>query len=529
LSARPLDDLRCLYASGEEITTGIGADGVSARLRTAFGRTFTGVLDGSRARFSDIPPGTHFVELLGADGALLAEEIVSVRDDPGDEPILAFATSYDAVTVPATLEWLRQLRCTAVQLYDWMQSYSEPLGPAGTYRDALGREIDRGALETLINGIREMGAVAQAYAPVCAADPGANAAWRLHRNDGAPESLGDLLDIMDPGNPAWQHEWVERYGEAADALGFNGFHLDTYGYPRGAVDGAGHQVAIADRYVSFIEAVRAARPEDVISFNQVNGVPAAIRPPERPGFRYVEVWPPNDRWRHLESLMARSAGAGSERRGDTLAIYPPVWEGERRPALRTVVLSEAIATVLGIGTLIYGDAGAALRHPYYVDHERLRAAERETVLGWHRFSLRCRDLFTQGEDTSWFELEDENAAVKVSGGGVAASPEPEGGKLFSRVVHTTNTVVVSVIDLSGSVEGSWAAGTERGICESATVTVLVDRPERWRAQLAVLGHEGGRFLPVELREVAHREGRAVACEVSLEAGWSVLRLQNGEG
>ncbi len=528
MSARPLDDLRCLYASGQEITTEIGADGVSARLRTAFGRTFSAVLDGSLARFSDIPPGTHVVEVLGVDEALLAEEIVSVREDPGEEPIMAFATSYDADTVPATLAWLRQLRCTTVQLYDWMQSYSEPLGPVGTYRDALGREIDRGALQALIDGIREMGAVAQAYAPVCAADPGANAAWRLLRNDGDPESLGDLLDIMDPGNPAWQRYWIERYGQAADALGFNGFHLDTYGYPRGAVDGAGRPVPIADRYASFIDAVRAARPDDVISFNQVNGVPAAIRPADRPGFRYVEVWPPNDRWRHLEALMARSAGRDSERRGDTLAIYPPVWEGERPAALRTVVLSEAIATVLGIGTLIYGDAGGALRHPYYVDHERLQEAERRTVLDWHRFSLRCRDLFTHGEDTSWFELDDENAAVKVSAA-VPASPEPAGGKLFTRVLHATSTVVVSVIDLSGSVEGSWAAGTERGVCESATVTALVDRPERWRAQLAVLGREGGRFQPVQLREVAHREGRAVACEVPLEAGWSVLRLQNGEG
>jgi dextranase len=521
--------LRCVYATGEPITTAIAADGLSARLRTALGQTLAGVIDGGEARFSNVPPGTHTIEILEPDQGLLAEEIISVRDDPGDDPIMAFATSYDAVTVPATLDWLKQLRCTTVQLYDWMSSYSKPLGPAGTYGDALGREIDRGALETLITGIREMGAVAQAYAPVCAADPGAGAAWLLQRNDGAPESLGDLLDIMDPGNVDWQQTWIERYGEALDALGFNGLHLDTYGYPRGAVDTAGKQVPIADGYASFIRSVRAARPNDVISFNQVNGVPAAIDPPARPGFRYVEVWPPNDRWRHLEALMARSAGRDSERRGDTLAIYPPVWELGRESALRTVVLTEAIATALGIGTLIYGDAGAALRHPYYVDHERLQAAERQTVIDWHRFALRCRDLFTHGEDTSWFELDDENAAVKVSADGAPAVPEPEGGKLFSRVIHTANAIVVSMIDLSGSDNGSWAAGTERGVCDRATVTALVDSPERWRAEAAVLGRGGGRFVPVALSEVSHREGRAVACEIPLVAGWSVLRLENREG
>lgn len=287
---QPLADLRSLYLSGEPIVAApLGGDISAALVRTAFGQTFAGHLADGAARFSGIPAGTHAVELYAGDDTLLAEEMVSVRDNAGEDPITGFATSFDAAIVPATLVWLRQLRCTVVQLYDWMHSYSKPLGPSGVYHDALGREVDRGALETLIAGIRATGAVAQAYAPVCAADPGANREWRLYRNDGAAESLGDLLDIMDPGNPEWQHEWLERYGEACDALGFDGLHLDTYGYPRGAIDAAGAAVPMADRYAAFIDTVRRARPDDVISFNQVNGVPAGIEPPLPPAFRYVVV------------------------------------------------------------------------------------------------------------------------------------------------------------------------------------------------------------------------------------------------
>ena len=523
---RPLAALRPVYATGEEIVAApLGGDVHAAVVRTAFGLTFAGRVAAGEARFEGIPAGTHVVELYGRDDSLLAEEIISVRDDPGQDPILGFATSFDQATVPATLEWLRELRCTAVQIYDWMHSYSKPLGPPEVYRDALGREIDRDALETLIAGVRSMGAAAQAYAPVCATNPGTHREWLLHRNDGAPESLGDLLDILDPGNPQWQREWLEQYGQAADALGFNGFHLDTYGYPRGAVDAAGAAVPLAQGYASFIDAVRSARPDDVISFNQVNGVPAAITPPASPAYRYVEVWPPNDRWRHLEALMSRSAGRGSQPQGDTLAIYPPVWTESRDSALRTVVLTEAIATALGIGALIFGDAGAALRHPYYVDHERLTPDERATVLHWHRFGLRCRDLFRSGEDTSWFELADENAAVTVQSA-VHSSPEPDGGTLFTRVIRTDDTVVVSVMDLSGSADGSWSAGTGPGSCDRAVVTALVDRPQSWRARAAVLGRDGDRFVPVDLTEGPHREGRAVVCEVPIVDGWSVLRLEN---
>jgi dextranase len=522
-----LSDLRCQYLTGEEIvTSGLPAQVASAVVRTAFGRTIAGHVQGGEARFSGLPSGTHTVELYAADDALLAEELVSVRDRLGDDPIMGFATSFDAASVPATLDWLERLRCTVVQIYDWMERYSEPLGAAGVYRDRLGREIDRGALENLIAGIRSRGAVAQAYAPIAAADPGAHQESRLYRNDGAPESLGDLLDIMDPRDEAWQRHWLARYGRAADTLGFNGFHLDTYGYPRAPLNVGGTPVAIDAAYGSFIRMARAGRPDDVLSFNQVNGVPAGIEPPAAPGFRYVEVWAPNDRWRHLEALMARSAGRGP-RQGDTFAIYPPVWEQNRERGLRTVVLTEAVATVLGIGTLIWGDDAGALRHPYYVDHERLTPAEAETAIAWHRFGLRCRDLFRFGQDTSWFELDDENAALTVAAA-VPAKPEPVGGALFTRVVRDPGTIVVSLIDLSGSRDGSWSEGTAAGSCSTATVAALVEQPEHWHAHVAALGRDEGRFTPVELQVGSHREGRTVTCEVPIVDGWSVLRLENRE-
>lgn len=523
-----LSDLRCAYLAGEEVTTErLVPDAGSVSVRTGFGDTVAGRVRGGEARIAAVPVGTHAVELRSARGELLAEELISVSTAPGDDPIVAFATSFEAAAVPSTLRWLQRLRCTVVQIYDWMQSYSLPLGPPGEYRDRLGRTIDRDALETLIAGIRSLGAVAQAYAPICAADPGSHPDWGLHRNDGRPESLGDLLEIMDPGSAAWQADWLGHYGHAADVLGFAGFHLDTYGHPRAPVDGRGEPVRIEEGYRAFVRAVRAARPRDVLSFNQVNGVPAGFEPPPPPAFRYTEVWPPNDRWRHLEGLMARSAG-GADRRGDTLAIYPPVWDGDRGSGLRTVVLSEAIATALGIGALIWGDDSGALRHPYYVDHERLRPEEAETALAWHRFGLRCRDLFRGGEDTSWYELGDENAAVTVRSR-PSASPEPTGGTLFVRVVQHSRAIAVSLIDLSGSSSGSWFEPTEPGACRSAEVSALVAKPERWTAHAAVLGRQAGRFTPVEMGVASHREGQAITCRVPLVDGWTVVRFLNKEG
>jgi dextranase len=328
---------------------------------------------------------------------------------------------------------------------------------------------------------------------------------------------------MNPHDTGWQQHWIETYGAALDALGFDGLHLDTYGYPRCAIDVRGQLAILEQGYADFLGAVRRARPDEVISFNQVNGVPRGFVAPAIPGFRYVEVWAPNDRWRHLEGLLQRSAGR-NEFQGDTLAIYPPVWEGSRSASLRTVVLSEAIVTILGANTLVWGDDSGALCHPYYVNHEKLELDEIATALDWHRFGLRCRDLFKGGGDTSWFELEDENAAVQVSWSGLT-SPEPIGGALFARVIRTGDLVVVSLLDLTGSVDGSWSSPTGPGVCEAAEVSALVDSPGEWLAEVSVLGTDDGRYRTLDPDLKEHREGHALSCRVPVDQGWSVLRLR----
>jgi dextranase len=521
-----LNDLRSGYQLGDSVVaTGLSDAVASVTVRDALGATYDAVLEKGIATISGVPEGTHAFEVRDANGNVIDEEFFGVRGYRGEDPVLGFVTSFDDVSREGVVAWLRDLRCTVVQVYDWMDSYSQALSTAHQYHDPLGRPIDRDALERLIAAIKESGAVAQAYAPVIAAGKDLAAQhdeWRLFRNDKAPETLGDLLEIMDPGNAEWQSYWIDNYAGAIDALGFDGLHLDTYGYPRDAKDAQGSDVDMVEGYTSFVAAVRAARPTNVISFNQVNGVPRGFPVPVSPSFRYVEVWPPNDQWRHLEGLLGRSAGS-SDRHGDTLAIYPPAWDQDRANALRTCVLSEAVATTVGANTLVWGDRDGVLSHPYYVNHETLDDTERAHVLEWHRFCLRTRDLFRIATDTSWYELADENASVSVSWTGTV-SPEPLGKSLFARVVRGEDLIVVSLLDLTGSEHGSWQSGTGEGHCESAHVDVLLGAPESWNVDVAVLGRNEGRFAAQDYAATTLREGGGIRVSVPVDRRWSVLRL-----
>jgi hypothetical protein len=181
-------------------------------------------------------------------------------------------------------------------------------------------------------------------------------------------------------------------------------------------------------------------------------------------------------------------------------------------------------TLLGAGSLIFGDRTGALRDAYYPKYEALSTDEAATVLTWRRFALRCRDLFLEGEDTSWCEIGDENGAVSVEAPGVPVCPEPDAGGAFVRVFHASGRVSVGVLDLSGSEGGRWTEPTARGRLSAVTVRVLVAHPGDWTASVAVLGAPDDHFVPMVAKQVPHRWGRALEVELPLIAGWSVLRL-----
>jgi dextranase len=541
----PFDEVHAFYRTGEELQVSTLPAGTSRVVACrATGEVVEAEL-GAGARFSELSGGTYVIQALDDRGGLLAEELTTIGAHQGERPVHGFATSFQDEDTPVVVAWHKALRTTVVQVYDWMASYTEPLGPPNGWKDPSNRPVSFEALRALAAGLGELGSVAHAYAPVYAVGntfAAEHPEMLMYQGDGTAIRFLDQIVLANPNNVDWQRHFVAAYGSAADAIGFGGFHIDTYGYPRIAQDADGNPIDMRLAYESFVSFLRAARPDDLISFNQVNGVPSAAHLPQGPGFRYCEVWPPNTGWRHLEGLLDRSSGragllAPKERdtfvRG-SLACYPPVWgidsptglvEGSaRESSLRTVLSTEAIATCLGTSVLIYGDRTAALCDPYYPKHARLTATEAAEVVAWHRFALRCRDLFFEGEDTSWCEIGDENGSVFAEA--IApVYPEPVGGALFARVVHGGDWVTVGVVDLTGSPSGRWSEPTAKGSVSAVTLRVLVDRPENWTVDAAVLGAAGGRFGHLDSREVPHRQGHALEVELPLVSGWSVLRVR----
>jgi dextranase len=543
------NELRAYHSTLEDIViVDVPADTVRVRALLASGESTEANYDG-QWKLPVVLAGTYAVQAIDEKARILDEIITTVGRHPGERPVHGFATSFGDADIPAVLKWHRALRSTVVQVYDWMASYTAPLGPESGWKDPSNRPVSLSALRALADGLRDQGSIAHAYVPIYAVGHGfakEHPEMLMYEDNGEPIRFMDQIVLANPGNEAWQRHFVESYGHAADSIGFDGFHVDTYGYPRIAFDANGKPIDMRAAYESFLCFARAAWPDMLTSFNQVNGVPSAALLPPGPRFRYCEIWPPNDEWRHVEGLLDRSSGVvglrspSAERtellRG-SIACYPPVWgvgseagpvEGRAREyALRTDVITEAIATQLGASALIFGDKGTALCDPYYPKHAALSADECDEVIAWRHFALRCRDLFVDGEDTSWYEISDENGAVGILAD-VPVRPEPVGGSLFARVVHTDGMVTVGLVDLTGSENGKWSEPTTRGSVFSVTIHVLVDHPNAWTPYAAVLGARDEHFGAIESVIVPHRQGRALEISLPLIKGWSVLRLSRKE-
>jgi dextranase len=544
--SRRLESVRCFYRVGEPIVVGgLPEETVRVIARNAVRGDWVATVNGD-ARFDELPAGTYSIEALSADKRILAEELTTVGRHQGERPVHGFATSFRDEDISSVVEWNRLLRSTVVQVYDWMASYTEPLGSQTGWKDPSNRDVSFEGLRSLAMTLAQEGAVAHAYAPIYAVGnefARDHPEMLMYEGSGEPVRFLDQIVLANPGNEEWQELFEMAYGAAIDAVGFTGLHIDTYGYPRIANDVEGNPIDLRGAYESFLRALRTKRPNEVISFNQVNGVPSAAVLAPQPNFRYCEIWPPNSEWRHFEGLLDRSSGDAGQKglelgasplRG-SIACYPPVWgvgspDGEvigsgRESCLRTDVATDAVATMLGASALIFGDKQSALCDPYYPKHAELSLSESQTVLSWRRFSLRCRDLFFECEDTSWYEIGDENGVVSVTSAGAPVSPEPCGQSVFARVMHADGLVAVGVLDLTGSSNGRWSEATAKGNVSSVTVTVLVDDPATWRAEAAVLGLHDDRFSPIDRRVVAHRQGSAVEIRMPVVDGWSVLRLK----
>lgn len=343
----------------------------------------------------------------------------------------------------------------AVQFYDWSYRHDELVAPAEDYRDMMGKHNSLPVIRDKIRACHERGMRALGYGAVYAAGAAyaeSHPEQRLYTGAG-PLKFIDVFSIMDLRSD-WAEHIIREYQRAAE-LGFDGIHMDTYGFPKTALDCAGHTVHLEDDFPRLIRRTRAALPDSTLVFNNVGAWPVESTMNEPVDAVYIEVWPPYDRYHHLKELILTARRAG---KAVVMAAYPAAFRtaGEREALCSQLILS-CVFAAHGATQLWFGEENAAVTQGYYADYSRLTPEQETALRRYDDFFVRYEELFFDSglRDVSMTHFGWDNTEYRCS---LPASVGGEAGKLWLILRERPGRKLLSVINLCGESSDLWAEG-----------------------------------------------------------------------
>jgi dextranase len=463
--------------------------------------------------------------------------------DRGNGPVrygfLSDFSPQDADTRALAIDFLLANHITHVQFYDWSfrPHQYRPALTAGTlettvYRDTMGKTIDLKVVRDLIAALHSQRMLALGYGAVYAATEEYlqnHPEQALYDREGHPIDLIGKFFIM---NCAEQGPWCQRildqYRYAVEQVGFDGIHMDTYGFPKSAWDSAGNLVNLCTQFVSLIDAW--ASHGDVNIFNNVGGWPAEATGQAAQAAVYIEVWDPHTKYRHIRQLIK---DARRSAKPVVLAAYLEPFKHRTNGtlgALRAYQLLSAAICAYGATHLIFGERGAVLTQPYYSDYTLLTVFEQRVVRQYNDFQVRYRELLY---DSTFVEIteshvlgENREFSIEVQEVGTSrVSFDGEAGTVWAIVHRNEQRIVVNLINLVDQIDSMWNTGKQE-VTTSPAVRIQIP----WYApsmRIFVASPDTAQGDAQELSWTEAKGPRTSACEVVVEnlMTWSVLWVE----
>ncbi|MCF7953557.1 MAG: hypothetical protein K9K78_05735 [Spirochaetales bacterium] len=432
------------------------------------------------------------LRITAASEKKLAETSIDFAGGPIRYGFVSDFTPSDSHRTAAVIKNLLRNHITHVQFYDWNyrpHQFAPDEQDTDMYRDTMGKEISFSTLKKLIADMKRAGIRALGYGAVYAA---ANEYLADHRHEALEDIDGKLIDligkffIMNLGNREWRKRILEQYEYAIEHMGFDGIHMDTYGYPKSGWGYASDddtelkQYDLQDQFVSFINAW--ARHGDENIFNNVGGWPVMETGKADQAASYIEVWEPHTKYHHLRTLIQ---GASSLKKPVILAAYlepfklidevekkerkeesEPAIESEKNAydtipqgALMSAELLTAAVSSLGASSLLLGEEHAVLTQPYYSDYALLSPAEQEEIRRYYDHQVRCEELFYDPELTDITEShglgENREFSFIFVKGNIPVSHDGRAGSIWLVIRRTSGRLVLNLINLIDQSDDEW--------------------------------------------------------------------------
>lgn len=357
---------------------------------------------------------------------------------------------------------LRRLHLTGVQFYDWAYRHADLLGGGEVYDDALGQPVALDTVRALIGACHDVGADALGYAAVYAVGPQEWPVWEhdaLLTGKGKPYGLGDFLFLVDPASPDWLDHFGAELSAASTGLGFDGYHLDQYGYPKRAHRADRQHVDVGRSFGTMLNHVRGVLPEARLVFNNVNDFPTWSSAGEPQDAVYIELWAPSIGLEHLAQVVsrARSVAGGKP---VVVAAYQHVYDSAPADAAdRAAALTMATLYSHGATHLLCGESDRILVDPYYVRNHIVETSTAQLLHRWYDFLVEHVELLTGVGivDVTASYAGSYNDDLDVSYEGVAVTHLATAGTVWRRITQVCDQLVMHLINLRDQDDTLWDA------------------------------------------------------------------------
>jgi dextranase len=419
------------------------------------------------ARFGPQPVGGYgLVAVDIADpSSPVAIGAMDVLASPFDRPRYGFIAEFNAGRDSGGLAAAaRGLHLNLIQFYDWAHRYAQLVPDTEVYLDPLNRLLSLDTVRTMTAALAEVGSRSMGYAAVYAVGGVDWETWKdagLFKTDGEPHRFtDDLLIVVDPANERWMAHFIGDLRRSMEEVGFNGFHLDSYGWPKRSLRADGTVCDLNEAFPRLLEQIREVLPASEFMFNNVNDFPTWSTTKTDQDATYIEVWAPNTSLAHLGGLIDRARGFGSAT-PPILAAYLSVYTNSPVEAADDAARF-VMATIFSHGGthLLNGESDTLLVHPYYPQNHVAEASTRQLMSKWYDFLVRHGDLLLAPEAidvTRSYTGGINEDLFFIAPDGVRISTDAEPGAIWVRVVRTNLGLVVHLINLSDQTEIAWDA------------------------------------------------------------------------
>ena len=431
---------------------------------------------------------------------------------------------------------MRRFHITHVLYYDWVYRHHNYMPPSNSFTDMMGKAIDLNLVKAYITACRKSGIASLGYGAIYAASKlylDEHPEQGLYDIDGNPFDLIDIFFIMDVSpQSAWSEHIIAQYKYAITEVGFDGLHMDTYGYPkrgwRISGDFGMEPVFQEKEFPAFINRVHAELPEAQLIFNNVGNWPVHTTGPADQDAVYIEVWEPYTTYAHLQNIIQ---AALQYKKPVILAAYlAPFKDDLQRSTGSSGALNSAkylLAAVHSSGAtpLLFGEQGSVLTQAYYNDYSELSATELDELSGYQDFTVRYRELFfdSDSENITDTHVLGENREYTLQGAPFSFDGEP--GTVWAIVRQSEKRKIISLINVTSQKESFWNK-TKTTSTAVDCITIEVPRDQKInRVFYCSPDSDNGEAKELPFQQVAGVRGPSIQFEIQDLRVWGVVVIE----